>query len=492
MEANVKNSTSSTSALASPAKTCVRHEWKWMVAVLFIFAVFNIVSAPYSPTPWLDEVAYTDPGASLALEGTFTSTLWAERGTPLWTGNVPLHQLALAGFFKVFGFSCRVARSANVVYYTLAILLICQMIRNYNILQTARARWLFFWILLAGTGLTALYRNGRYDTIGCLLYVGWVFCSLQSQRRPLMLLGVGLAASLMPAAGLVLGPLLLVSGIAAFFLWRWKAFRVLMITGIGAISGILIMQFFYQRLGVPCIFKEVLKSNNPLVMSDFTMATIKNPSYLAAIAAGILAIVGLQRLHWREAQARTAFTLLALGLLVPVVMFVVGRYQFYYSWMAIIPASLGAVMLVEHPSVPRFARITGVSLLLAATLLGLPRRCIRIMAAWEQDQPGAVSRFALKNASPSDVVFLDASMEAFAVYYPLRATVQTGYWGELPVNKADLPKISVVFLPKTGGEAHLHEILGGNWRQVDSQEFGAQKLGFFLGSRFLLTAYRRF
>jgi hypothetical protein len=467
-----------------------------MLAILFLFAAFNIVTAPYSPPPWLDEVSYTDPGASLALEGTFTSTLWAEQGTPLWTGNVPLHQLALAGFFKMFGFGCRVARSVNVVYYTLAIWLICQMVRNHNIVQTSRARWLLLWILLAGTGLTALYRNGRYDAIGCLLFVGWVFCSLQSQRRPLMLLGVGLAAGLMPAAGLVLEPMMLLSGIAAFFMWRWKALRILIATGIGAVSGVLIMLFIYQRLGVPCIYKEVMKSNiifsRAVMINALIFATLQNPSYLAAMAAGGLAIIGLKRIHWREAQTSLAFTFLALGLLVPVVMHVAGKYQFYYSWTAIFPASLAAVMLIEHPSVPRFARIMGVVLLLTATLLGLPRRCLQIATAWKQDQPGAVSRFALKNALPSDVVFLDAYQDAFAVYYPLRATVRMGYWGELPVNKAELPKINVVFLPDTGAEAHLHEILGGNWRQVDSREFGARKLNFFLGPRFRLTAYRRF
>jgi hypothetical protein len=487
---NMENSTWSNPTPFSLAKKCVRNEWKLMLVILFLFAAFNVVTAPDSPLPWLDEVAYTDPGASLALEGRLTSTFWEERGTPVWTGNVPLHQLALAGLFKVFGFSCRVARSANVVYYTLAILLICQMVRSYNIVQTSRARWLLFWILLAGTGLTALYRNGRYDAIGCLLFVGWVFCSLQSQRRLLMLLGVGAAASLIPAAGLALGPLLLISGVVAFFLWKWKTVRGLTVTGVGAISGILIMQFVYQRLGVPSFFKEVTKSTNPHMVFDFTFATLQNPSYLAAIAAGGLALIGLKRTHWREVQAQTAFTFLTLGLLIPVAMFLAGKYQFYYSWMAIIPASLGAVMLVEHPSVSRFVRITGVALLLAATLLGLPRRCIQIVAAWEQDLPGAVSQFALKNASPSDVAYADA--DAFAVYYSLRATVQMGYWAALPVNKADRPKISVAFLPKTGGEAYLHERLGGDWRQLDSREFGPQKLNFFLGPRFLLAAYRRF
>ena len=461
-----------------------------MLVILFLFAIFNIVTAPYSPRPWCDEVLYTDPGASLALDGKFTSTCWAERGGPIWTGNVPLHQLALAGLFKVFGFSCRVARSADVVYYTLAVLLTLQMAGRYRVVQTSSARWLLFWILLAGTGLTALYRNGRYDAIGCLLFVAWVFCSLQSQRHPLMLLATGIIAGLMPAAGLALAPFLLLSGAAAFFLWRWKTLRVLMATGIGAIGGVLTMQFTYRQLGVPNVFKEVAKSTNPHVLFDFTVATLENPSYLAALAAGGLAIVSLKGINRQEERTRITLTLFAMGLLVPGFMFLVGKYAFYYSWMAIFPASLSAVTLMECPAAPHFARAIGVVLLLAATLLGLPRRCIQIAAAWKQDLPQAVNRFALKNALPADTVYLD--LNAFDVYYPLRPTVAMGYWGAMPADNADLPTINVAFLPQAGEETELHQMFGGNWQQMDSQEFGARKLNFFFGPRFLLTAYRRF
>ena len=146
-------------------------------------------------------------------------------------------------------------------------------------------------------------------------------------------------------------------------------------------------------------------------------------------------------------------------------------------------------MLLEHPSLSRFVQTMGIALLVFASLLGLPRRCTRIAAAWEENLPGAINRFVLKNASPSDVVY--SENWAAATYYPLRPIVRAGYWGHLPVNQAELPKINVAFMSKTGEEARLHELLGGNWQQVDGQEFGAQKLNFFLGERFLLAAYRR-
>jgi hypothetical protein len=469
----------------------VRHEWAAMLMVLLIFAVFNIVTAPYSPDPWVDEVSYTDPAASLALEGKFASTLWGQQGVPLWIGNVPLHQLALAGFFKVFGFSCRVARSANVIYYTLATILICQIVRSNNLIQTRRGRWIFLLVLLGGTGLTAIFRNGRYDAIGMLLYFLWVFCSIHSLRHPLMLLGAGLAVALIPAAGLALAPLLLLSGLTALFLWRWQVVRLLAVSVVGGIGGIVIMEFAYRRLGIPNIFREVLKAGGSAApLLDFSVATIKNPSYMAPLLAGGLGVLGLKRDCWREMRIRTALTLLMLGLVIPLFTEFVGKYQIYYCWVAIIPATLGAVMLLERQSLPRLAQIAGFLLILAATLPGFPRRCLAIAFAWQEDRPAIIQRYAQVNTSPTDVVFV--RMDAFAVYYGLRNTVAMSYWNKPPESAAERKLVKMAFLAQTNGSAQLNQIFGGDWRQVDSHEFGARKWQVSSALPLHLTIYRRY
>ena len=461
-----------------------------IIGVLLLFAVFNIVTAPYSPDPWLDEVSYTDPGASLAVEGSFTSDVWGDRGSPIWTGNVPLHQLLLAGCFKVFGFSCRVARSANVIYYTLAIFLICQMVGKYHLVGKAGARWLLLLILLTGTGLTALYRNGRYDALGMLLFVGWIFCSLHSLRRPWLLSGVVLAAGLMPAAGLALAPMLFLSCVTAFLLWRWQVWRVMVATGIGGISGLAILQLTYQRLGVPHIFREVMKAagGNALQL-DFTVAVFKNPSYLAAMLAGALILFVLRRSGPREAQIKLALALTGLGLVVPFFCALVAKYNLNYSWMAIIPATLGACMILEQPSVPRLARVAGIVLLVLATLPGFPRRAVRIASAWMQERPAAIAQYVIRNTSPADTVFVD--INALAGYYDLRFRAHKSYWIVPPKGEADGLQVTTAIMSGNGCEAQLGRMFSGAWLQVDDREFGTEKIQVFPEPPVRLVVYRR-
>src|SRR3954464_14746158 len=109
-----------------------QHEQKLVCLLLALFIGFNILTGLYPPDPWSDEVTYSDPAVTLALEGHLASTAWGDQGVPVWTGNVPLHQLLLAGFVKVFGCSCRTVRSVNGIYYAIAVFLIYRMVRSYG------------------------------------------------------------------------------------------------------------------------------------------------------------------------------------------------------------------------------------------------------------------------------------------------------------------------------------------------------------------------
>jgi len=283
----------------------------------------------------------------------------------------------------------------------------------------------------------------------------------------------------------------LLSGLAAFFLWRRKVFFLLAVSVLGGISGILVMEFIYRRLGVSNIFKEVLKAGGAApMMSDFALATVKNPAYMAALAAGGLAMIGLKNSLGETMRVKTALTLLAVGLVIPAFTELVGKYQIYYSWVAIIPATLGAVILLERQTVSHLAKNAGFLLLLAATLPGFPRRCLRIAAAWEENRPAAIRNYAQSNAKPTDIVFVH--MSAFAVYYDLRNTVQKSYWNMPPNTPAERNLVSVAFLAETNGAAQLHQTFGGDWRTVDSHVFGAEKLQAFPSPPLQLTVYRRF
>src|SRR5205085_1258205 len=134
---------------------------------------------------WLDELSYTDPAATWHFQHQFASTIWDVRGEPFWVGNVPLHQILLGFWMKLFGFSIYVVRGASLVYTVLGALILYLGLQRAGWLASLRARLLFLVTFLSGTGCVALYRNGRYDALGFLLVAGAVVCTLE-RKQPLL------------------------------------------------------------------------------------------------------------------------------------------------------------------------------------------------------------------------------------------------------------------------------------------------------------------
>jgi hypothetical protein len=469
-----------------------RHEQAIVIFVLALFLGFNVVTAPFSPDPWLDEVSYSEPAANLAAHGTLSSDAWEDRGRPVWTGNVPLHQLLLAGFIKVFGFNCRTVRGVNMLYYSITVFLIYQIVRRHDLIRKTRFRLLLVAVLLAGTGLVALYRNGRYDAIGALLVIFWIWCSLQSRKRPVLHIGSFLSAMLMPVASLNIAPLLALCALLALCLWRWKALSGLAVAGFGGLVGMGLMQLVYSHFGVPHIFHAVMGSAGGRdLAADFIQSVFKNPSYIAGIAGGCLLVFSVKGINSSEDpyRKRIAMALLALAVILPWFMALVAKYHIYYTWMAIIPASICACMVIEFQSVPGFLRKSAIVLILLAALPGFPRRCVRIAGSWAQHRPSAIAGFALKEVSRSDVVYAD--VQCAPVYYALHSWVARSFWLAPPVGADDKALITVAFMPEPGREKEVHDLLGGEWRQTDFQEFGREKLQLLSESPVRIAVYRR-
>lgn len=469
-----------------------RYEQAVVIFTLALFLGFNLVTAPYSPDPWLDEISYSEPAANLAAHGQLFSDAWGDVGRPVWTGNVPLHQLLLAGFIKVFGFSCRTVRGINMVYYTILVFLIYQIVRRHELIRTTRFRLLLVAVLLAGTGLVALYRNGRYDALGALLVVFWIWCALRSVKNPVWNIGSFLSTMLMPVASLNIAPLLVLCGLGALCLWRWKAFFPLAVAGVGGVTGMALLQVAYSHFGVPHIFHQVMGSaGGKDVASDFIQSVFKNPSYIAGIAGGCLLVFSLKRGEASEDlyRRKVAVALLAVAILLPWFMILVAKYHIYYTWMAIIPASVCAFMVFEFPSVPSLLRKAAVVLILLAALPGFPRRCVRIAGSWAQHRPEAIAGFVLKEVSQSDVVYVDT--QCAPVYYALYPRVNRSFWLNPPTTTGDKALVTVALFPGTGQEKQAHDLLGGEWRQVSSQEFGHEKWALLSEPMLRLTAYRR-
>ncbi|HEX4265691.1 MAG TPA: hypothetical protein VH597_15255 [Verrucomicrobiae bacterium] len=469
-----------------------RHERRIVFFILGLFLVFNLVTAPFSPDPWNDEISYSEPAVTLAATGHLTSHAWGAQGQPVWTGNSPLHQLLLAGFIKIFGFGSRTVRGIDVIYYTLAVLIIYQIVRGFSLIETTRNRLLLILVLLSGTGLVALYRNGRYDTLGALLVILWVWFSLLSKKRLAFLIGVFFTAILMPIGSLNIAPLLVLCGAVALFLWRWQAVRPLAVAGAGCLTGMAIMQVTYAHFGVPHVFHALLASSGGRdVGSDFVLSVFKNPSYIAAVAVGCLLIFPLKRdaIQNDRFDKKIALALFSIAVIIPIFMAVVAKYHIYYSWMAIIPGTICAFMAMESKSVPNFVRVLAVGLILVATLPGFPRRCIRIASSWMQNRPAEIASAARKDVSSDDVVFVNEG--SVMVYYGVLPAVRESFWLTAPVDDQSKAAINVVFWPEAGAEKQIHDLLGSEWRQTDYQQFVHESLSVFREPPAHFAVYRR-
>jgi hypothetical protein len=469
-----------------------RHESAIVFFVLGLFLAFNVATAPFSPDAWNDEVSYSEPAATLAATGYLASHAWSTQGEPVWTGNAPLHQLLLAGFIKIFGFSSRTVRGVNMLYYTIAVLFIYQIVRKYNLVRQAKLRLLLVAVLLAGTGLVALYRNGRYDAIGALLVILWAWFSLASGKKPLFLAGTFLVAILMPTASLSIAPFLVVSGLTAFCLWRWKSLYALGVTGIGCLVGMGIMQVVYSHFGVPHIFHKIMKSSGGRdVAGDFILSVFKNPSYIAAVAAGCLLIFPLWLRPSREdlLPKKIALALFSVAVIVPFFMGVVAKYHLYYTWMAIIPGTICAFMVLEFQSVPKSIRTLALALVLVATLPGFPRRCIRVAGSWAQNRPQQIANAVRKDVSASDIAFVDE--RSVMVYYGLLPSVRESYWFSVPSDERAKAAVNVVFWPEAAREKEIHDLFGGEWRQTGHWKFAPEKLNLFSDPPVQFAVYRK-
>jgi hypothetical protein len=475
----------------SPA-FCEKHERTIVYFALALFLGFNLVTAPFSPDPWNDEVSYTDPAVTLATEGHLTSRAWGEQGKPVWTGNVPLHELLLAGVIKLFGFNYRTVRGVNMLYYTIAVFLIYQIVRKHGLIRNAGFRLLLVAVLLSGTGLVALYRNARYDAIGALLVAFWAWCSLQSGKKPAYLIGTFLAAILMPAASLSIAPLLILCGLMALYLWRWKSVYALGATGIGCILGMGIMQGVYAHFSVPHIFHAVMESSGGRdVTSDFILSVFENPSYIAAVAGGCLLVFPLRREPFQKDafSKKVILALLFIAIVLPFLMGVVAKYHLYYTWMAIIPGSIGAFMALEFQSVPKPIRVLALAIILVATLPGFPRRCVRIAGSWAQHRPDEAVRIVQKNVSRTDTAFVNEG--SVFVYYALRLYAREPFWLKLPTDETDKAAINVVFWPQAGQEKKMHDLFGGEWRETDFEKMGRDKMQLMGDASVQIAVYRR-
>ena len=316
-----------------------RWEAALLMALCLAFLAVNLTTATRYPTPWVDEVQFTDPAAHLALGRGFTSTVWiAQTSTEFWAGNAPLYSVLLSGWIRLFGLSPLAVRSFNYfLTVSLAILLWLWMVRG-TVVRSPAWRLVVVALVFCGHGLMFSFRMGRYDVLGMLMAV------LAALAWPSSLWPLFGAAVLMPLAGLQLIPGSLVFLFVLLLFQRRRAFRPAIVVISGVLCGVAILYVLYRANGVWEGFRAstravgVIGHSLPAKLAGLPHIYVADKScFLLAAAAILLAcVVG----NKRALSGPLGFGL-TLMVVLPAALQVAGKFPTYYNWMVYLPLAIG-------------------------------------------------------------------------------------------------------------------------------------------------------
>lgn len=471
------------------------NEKKILFLLLSLFLAANVFTAPKSPTVWLDEVAYSDPSVNFVLNGNFTSTAWGAQGpNEVWAGNVPLHQLLLIGWLELFGVSPTSVRSINFVFVIVGVLLLWFLMRKKD-LSPPILRLATVALLLCGQGISFSYRSGRPDMIGFLLVcAGAAALLLKGRVRYGLLACIG---ALIPWAGLQLLPYAaLLCGCIIF--WDRKLFlRTSLSVAGGGIVGTGGLTLFYK---LNSVWDDFLQSVAPHTAASRSVNIIDGfQIYVQDISYLILLLASVLFLIYNTAKSKfdniSSFFLygLTVGVLAPVILYSLGKYPQYYTWMAYLPLVVGGCIQASFISWSQWKPWIGIGLL-GFACVWLPARVGVTILQWETRSYEPIESLAKNTISEEDTVY--ASNQA---YYGAKKNASVVYLpGSLSGRRSEDEKIErapidKVIIDPRQSEKLLPE-LGGEWRklaQIGKDAGRKEILGRKLASPYRLATYVR-
>lgn len=381
--------------------------------------------------PWCDEVAYLDPGARLALFGSFTSTAWVSNSPEtFWASSNPGMPLLFAGWFKVFGFGLLQARTLLCLLHFLGALVFITAL--YRRLRCGPG--VLFVVWLACLWLPSL-ANSIFQPrleVFALLFCGIFLFSIEPSRSRL---GQVLLAFLLGLACAFIG--LHFSGFFALMsLVAWGVQRNLnsflrgLALAVGTLLGVFILYLVYRGLHVWDIFVEARASHYgrdlAWVPKGWKMFAVTKDLPVFAGLAATFAFLAWRRPRDGNPSARFFWlTALAAFLLIPPSISVIGIYYGNYSWMVAVPMLLAFAhgwegLAANHRRYFRAFLILSLIVAIWDAASRIPR--YYRLKAWSSDA-GTVVRKTLPAGAPlaADFCFYyDVVSPERAVYFRVR------------------------------------------------------------------------
>jgi hypothetical protein len=445
--------------------------------MLAVFVLINVLTASRAPTVWQDEVQLLDPPASLYFGKGFHSAAFGfYTKEQAYFGNGMTYEWLMYGWISVFGFSPTAVRSLNFVLMAATIAMTCSAARRTGVIPTPRGRIVLALLLMCGNGISFSFRSGRYDILGATLLSAAFLAHTISNPRPrhavLALLGAATVWT-----GVQLGPATIAMGLALMIVARRSTWRSILSWGIGAaigLAGLLTVLYALGKLRSFFAVADTVAYRGATGLNRIP-AAIKNTvvswfrldfslTPLLLLLALYLLVRARSAVKPPSVNDRPLFLFGALAAtLIPLLMFLVGHYPVYYSWMSFVPVAVVAAALwdrVLRDDPRRLVRGLSVAMLMLACLIGLPLRLALLSLEWKQRDYAPVERFVEENVRPGERVYCD-----YAPYYPVKRMAEWTFtkWYLQVISAEEANRISVLVInPEYLDE--VQQALGGQWK----------------------------
>jgi len=432
----------------------------WLTIISGVWLFLNVLTADRSPTVWMDEVMFVDPAVSQHLGQGFTSTAWyGQTKKDVFAGYPVLYQLLLIVWLKCWDLSITSVRSLGYILVLGGVWLMWLAIARVQLITRLWSRVCMFVMLLTGYGMTFVYRCGRVESLLILLCGAAVLASTVRKRwwRLSIFFAVGAATSWSALHAPVFA-----ASVWLLALWfrRGSDWQNVLSFGTGGALGL-------------AGFLAYVNAQDPqgriqqAIQKLFIVGGRSAPSGLADPSMLLLWLLLMVLLVWRAKKGEVTlrrsvaiFSLVAV-VLVPVLVWAVGRYPIYYSWMAwvLLVPGLFQALDMSWDSIRNRWRTGIVAILIAGGSMGLPARLALTVCEWKARDYKPVEELVRSHVNHGDWVFTD-----YGGYYAVkpRAAVTATEWFIPAMSEGDKRRLTWMIVAPANF-ARWSKELGGEW-----------------------------
>jgi hypothetical protein len=416
---------------------CTRREPWLVLAFAVLLFVANVATARGFPNFTDDDALMSDPGVNLALGRGFTSAAWfGQTKEELFSGNLPLYPLLLAGWLKLFGLGHLQLRTFGYLCGSLSVVLVWWAVRRQRWITSAWARLSYIVPVFLAWPAFIAYRRNRYDATQMLLCSVALAVWASSLRPPLkrallLVLGVLTACAGFQAGGylailctlavvwqgrrVVAEAIATVAGVAAgaggMFCFLWAN---------GILHGLLANKRWVKLLEGETAANLWRSRLDRVVLDSFRDAA------LMALFALLLVLLSQRYARWSWAERRRV-ALWAGGLTMAIILGLETVLHFItcYRWMTLLPLGLLVVAALERaaPELTPLRRGAVIALLAAMAGFGLIGAEVYGGIRGFAGQFGELETIAARELRPTDVAFAE-----YATYCAVKPRVALAYF----------------------------------------------------------------